>query len=233
MNAIANITITDEIHLLAEAAETIGAVTDEASAQRARTLLADALRLRKSIKAEHEAEKRPHLEAGRQVDAKWGALSDSVVAAEKPINAALTRWVIAEQAKRDAAAAELKRAAAEAAEKARALAAAEAANDDDMFAGADAAAAKQAARVAAITAQEFAADKRVRVADAEGTARSASLRKSWAVEVIDGPALVAHFAGSRALIEEAARIATAQVKAAKGNPSGIPGIRVIETVKVQ
>jgi hypothetical protein len=234
MNTFQNMTVQDEVQLLAEAAESLASVTDEASAQRARALLADALRLRKTIKAEHETEKRPHLEAGRAVDAKWGALSNAVTEAEKPINLALTQWMQAEQARRDALAAEARRIAAEEAAKAAALAAAAEADDgDNLFAGSDALTAEQAARDAAIKAQAAAAESRVRVADAEGNARAASLRKTWSVEVTDGPALVMHYAKSRTLIDEAARIATAAVRAAKGDAAGIPGIRVIETVKVQ
>lgn len=82
------------------------------------------LELRKRAESEHKAEKQPHLDAGRAVDAKYKPLIDIAADAADSLRNALTRYMAAEEAKLRAAEAAQRKAAEEAARKAREAAAA-------------------------------------------------------------------------------------------------------------
>lgn len=83
---------------------------------------AELLRLKKEAETAHETEKRPHLDAGRAVDAKFKPLIGEADAAASTIRAELTRWMNAEDARLQAEA----RAKYEAEQKVIAIARAEA-----------------------------------------------------------------------------------------------------------
>ena len=89
------------------------------------------LDLKKRAEAEHKAEKQPHLDAGRAVDAKYKPLIETAQAAAEKLRAALTVYMTAEEAKLRAIEAEQRRAAEDAARKAREVAAAKGAPEPE------------------------------------------------------------------------------------------------------
>ena len=86
-----------------------------------RTKLLD---LKKRAEAEHKAEKAPHLEAGRAVDAKFKPIIETADDAANALRRVLTSYMAAEEAKLRAAAELERKAAEEAARQAKAAAAA-------------------------------------------------------------------------------------------------------------
>jgi len=194
-------------------AETAGAVRD---------LQADAVKLGKDIEAQRRSEKKPHEDAAKAVDGEFRPVGEAVDKIAAAVKAALTAWMLAEEKRRR----DEELAARKAAEDAR-KAAEEAAKADDPFEAFDAGHDKAKAEAQAAEAAKL-AQSRVRVGAVESGAKAASLRTYWDVTVADGPALVSHFAESPTLIEEARKLAAAQVRAAKGAACGIPGITINE-----
>lgn len=198
-------------------------VTDE-NAPKVRDLIAEAGEIEKKVEARRKAEKQPHLDAGKQIDAAHATLVEPITKARDFLKKRLAKYLQALEDKRRAEAAEAARKAEEARKAAEAAAAKSRA--PDPFAAFDA----QEAQEQAVEAAR-AASAPVNIAGHEAT-RAAGLRSYWLVEVTDGEALVKHFAASPALIEEARKLAAAQVRAAKGAPCGIPGIKITEDKRV-
>jgi len=207
----------DEITSLFERANTFGPIT-EANAGEARDLIGLAKQLAKDIDAKRDEQKRPHLEAGRKIDAEFKPLVEAAKEAPQPVERALLAYIN-----------EQKRLAAEAAEKARRMAQEEArraaALADDPILGEDMAdgakLAEQKAEVAAASVKTVATVK-----GSEGF-RAAGVRKSWKAELTDAAALVAHYARHPDVIAAALKIANADVRTSKG-VYPIPGIKAVE-----
>lgn len=207
----------DEIASLKARIETFGPIT-EANAGEARDLIGLAKKLAKDIDAKRDEEKRPHLEAGRQIDATYKPLVDAANAAPSPLSNALLAYVN-----------EQKRLAAEAAEKARRIAEEEAkraaALADDPILGEDvvdaAKLAQQKAEVAAASVKTVATVK-----GSEGF-RAAGVRKTWKAEVTDAAAMVAHYAKHPDVIAAALKIANADARTSKG-AYNVPGVKFVE-----
>jgi hypothetical protein len=216
-----NISLEDEIEDFKEKCrEWFPVEITDANASRFRDLIALGVDLNKRIEARRKAEKQPHMDAGKAVDDTHKALAEPVTKGADFLKGRLTKFMLAEEAKR--------RAAAEEAERIAALArkAAEAEAQPDEFT-------EFVVQTTEAQAAEAAANAKakVNIASAEGIARSAGLRTFYEVDVTDGPALVAHFASSPHIIEECRKLAAAQVRAAKG-ACGIPGINVREEKRV-
>ena len=205
-----------EIASLKARIETFGPVT-EANAGEARDLIGLAKKLAKDIDAKRDEEKRPHLEAGRQIDATFKPLVDAANAAPAPLSKALMDHIN-----------EQKRLAAEAAEKARRLAEEEAkraaALADDPILGEDvvdaAKLAQQKADVAAASVKTVATVK-----GSEGF-RAAGVRVSYKAEVYNYEALVKYYADHVDVRAAAEKVANAIIRANKGQVA-IPGVNVI------
>jgi len=211
----------DEIDSLKARIETFGPIT-EANAGDARDLIGLAKKLAKDIDAKRDEEKRPHLEAGRQIDATFKPLVDAANAAPAPLSNALLAYVN-----------EQKRLAAEAAEKARRMAEEEARRAaelaDDPILGEDivgaAKLAQQKANVAAASVKTVATVK-----GSEGF-RAAGVRTTYRAKVIDYAALVLHYGHHPDVQAAAEKLANAAIRAAKGSIM-IPGVEVeaVETL---
>lgn len=211
----------DEIASLKARIETFGPVT-EANAGEARDLIGLAKKLAKDIDAKRDEEKRPHLEAGRQIDATYKPLKEAADAAPAPLSKALMDHIN-----------EQKRLAAEAAEKARRIAEEEAkraaALADDPILGEDvvdaAKLAQQKADVAAASVKTVATVK-----GSEGF-RAAGVRTTYRAKVIDYAALVLHYGHHPDVQAAAEKLANAAIRAAKGSIT-IPGVEVeaVETL---
>ena len=206
----------DEIASLKARIETFGPIT-EANAGEARDLIGLAKKLAKDIDAKRDEEKRPHPEAGRQIDATFKPLVDAANAAPAPLSKALMDHIN-----------EQKRLAAEAAEKARRIAEEEAkraaALADDPILGEDvvdaAKLAQQKADVAAASVKTVATVK-----GSEGF-RAAGVRVSYKAEVYNYEALVKYYADHVDVRAAAEKVANAIIRANKGQVA-IPGVNVI------
>jgi hypothetical protein len=192
----------------------------EANAGDARDLIGLAKKLAKDIDAKRDEEKRPHLEAGRTIDATFKPLVDAANAAPAPLSNALLAYVN-----------EQKRLAAEAAEKARRMAEEEARRAaelaDDPILGEDVAdaakLAQQKSEVAAASVKTAATVK-----GSEGF-RAAGVRVSYRAKVTDPLKMVEYFAKHPDVQAAAEKAANALIRSQKGAIS-IPGVEV-ETVE--
>ncbi len=207
----------DEIASLKARIETFPPIT-EANAGEARDLIGLAKKLAKDIDAKRDEEKRPHLEAGRAIDAAYKPLVDAANAAPAPLSNALLAHIN-----------EQKRLAAEAAEKARRLAEEEARRAaelaDDPILGEDMA---DAAKLAEQKAEVAAASVKT-VATVKGSEgfRAAGVRKTLKAKVTDYAALVMHYASHPDMQALAEKIANANIRSMKGGVT-IPGVEIIE-----
>jgi hypothetical protein len=83
-------------------------IADKTTADMAANMRSRLLELGKKVDAERDAKKRPHLEAGRAIDAEYKPIVESATIAANAIRDALTAWMRAEEA-RQRAEAEAKR----------------------------------------------------------------------------------------------------------------------------
>lgn len=209
----------DEIASLKARIEAFGPITD-ANAGEARDLIGLAKKLAKDIDAKRDEEKRPHLEAGRQIDATFKPLVDAANAAPAPLSKALLDH-ISEQKRKAAEAERIAREKAEAeAARARQLA------DDDLMADDAAEAAEAAETEARLVSAE--AKMAGTVKGSEGF-RAAGVRVSYRAKVTDWNALVASMVNHPDVMAAAEKAANAAIRAAKGVIT-IPGVTV-ETVE--
>ena len=81
-------------------------IETQADADKCETLANEFLKLKKIAEAEHTAEKKPHLDAGRAVDAKYKPLIDTAAAVARKLKAAATGYLLARQAEKQRAAAQ-------------------------------------------------------------------------------------------------------------------------------
>jgi hypothetical protein len=209
----------EEIYSLNERAENFGPVSDD-NAGEARDLIGIAKKLAKDIDAKRDEEKRPHLDAGREIDGTYKPLVESAKYACSTLEKSLTEFIVEQKRKAE----EIRRAAeAKAAEedaKAKALA------DDALLGESTAEAAQEAANAAEIaTAKEKMAGN---VKGSEGF-RAAGLRTIRKATVTDQAKLIFHYHSHPDVMEVCLRLANAEIRAAKGAPISIPGIEVVET----
>lgn len=188
------------------------------NAPKFRDLIAMAGEIEKKIEARRKAEKQPHMDAGKAIDTAHAALVSPVSTARDYLKKALGKFMLAEEQRRREEADRARREAEEARKAAEV--------EQDPFVAFDA---KQAETVAKDAAK--AARAPVNVSGVEAS-RAAGLRTYWLIDVSDGAALVQHFASSPHMIEEARKLAAAQVRAAKGGDCGIPGITITEDKRV-
>lgn len=209
----------DEIASLKVRAETFGPIT-EANAGEARDLIGLAKKLAKDIDTKRDEEKRPHLEAGRQIDATYKPLVDDAKAAPAPLERALLAYVNEQKRKAAEAAEAARKAAEEQARRAAMLA-------DDPILGEEV---QDAAKLAEQKAEVAAASVKT-VATVKGSEgfRAAGVRKSYRAKVIDAKTMVMHFAAHPDVIAAAERAANAEARSSKGSAQ-IPGVE-IETVE--
>jgi len=177
------------------------------------TLLDLARKTAKDADTARADEKKPHLDAGKAVDTKWKPVIDAANRIADCCKVALTPWNVAEQRRKEAAAA-LARADAEAEAEARRQAAAEAVSGSiEAREQADQieASAKAAERIAKKAEKE-----------AAGTSR---LRTSYRPEVTDLSAAIKHYwaADKEAFSGLVLELADRDVRAGKRS---IPGITI-------
>lgn len=196
------------------------AVTSPAEAAGLNTLLDLARRTAKDADAARGDEKKPHLDAGKEVDAKWKPVVDAANRIADCCKSALTPWNIAEKKRIDAEAAR-KRAEAEAEAEALRAAKAEAQETSGSLAAAE--------QVAQIEHSLKAANRIAKAAEkvASGTGR---LRRTFWPEVTDLAAAIKHYwaADREAFAALVLDLAARDVRAGK---RALPGITVHEEQK--
>lgn len=189
------------------------AVESAAEAEGLNTLLDLARKTAKDADTARADEKKPHLDAGKAVDAKWKPIIDAAERIANCCKTALTPWNIAEQKRKEAAAA-LARAEAEAEAEARRQAAVEA-ETGSIEAQEQADQFEESAKAAERIAKK--AEKA-----ASGTSR---LRTSYRPEVTDLSAAIKHYWASdkEAFSGLVLDLANRDVRAGKRQ---IPGITI-------
>lgn len=167
----------DDLYELAEGTLSGGAIETPEQAAQIEALKTDIKKAVADAEKARKAEKEPHLEAGRAVDAKWKTLTDKGTLAAKTAATALTPWLQKVQAEKDAEQKRLREEAEAKAEEARKAFQTTAATDLEARAEAEQLA-KEAAKATA------AANKIDRSAT--------GLRTYWTATVTDYGALLAH-----------------------------------------
>ena len=208
----------EEIESLKSRSDAFGEINDE-NAGAARDLIGLAKKLSKDIDAKRKEEKEPHLTAGREIDALYNPLSKDAKASTASVEQALLAFVTEQKRKAEEARREAERKAAEEAARAKAL-------EDDELLKDDAA---EAAQKAEAEAKLVAAESKMAgsVKGSEGF-RAASVRVTRKAEVFDNLKLVQHYALHPDVVLAAVKVANADIRAAKGEPIEIPGVKIIE-----
>lgn len=204
-------------------------VTTE-TAPRMRDFIAGLKKLAKEADEARKAEKKPHDDAAKAVQAAWAPVLDRIDGALKVAEPMLAAYLREEQRKAHEAEMAARRAAEEAERaKAAALADAQAATRESERIEAQARAAELEAARQEAAARAAAVSAPVRVESATGLAKRAGLRTVRKARVTDIARALFHYRAHPeigALIE---RLANADIRAAKGAEIAIPGIEIVET----
>lgn len=215
--------LKEKLALYREGAEAFGPVT-EANAQEYRDHIGYGIRLGKEIDAQREAEKRPHLEAGRAVDAAYKPLLESVETTQKKLKTPLQAFVVERERQAKLAAEEAARKLREA-EEAERKAKEEA--EDDPFLAATAPEIDVAAVAAGAKVAELQVSTASRVSSAAGGFNATSLRTVRKVKVTDWSKLALHYIGNGELRACLEKLANADLRHAKGAEIELPGVDII------
>jgi hypothetical protein len=197
-------------------------IQNERQAEDVARLLDDARKAEKQFDAHRKAEKQPHDDAAKAVDAAWKPVITDAKRIVEIAKAAQTTWLIKlddEKRAREAAARK------EAEEKAAAALKLAQEADGSLAAAKARDAAIEEAKKAEAAAARAAHDKAN--AKGAGMARAVSLRTTWRAEVQDRRALLNHIAKNApndltAFVEEWA------ARAVRGGARELPGVRVYE-----
>ena len=202
------------------------AVTEitEANAQFVRDHVGYGGKLAKEIDATRDDKKRPHLEAGRQIDGAYKPLIEECDRIIKGLKQKLAAFLDAREREAKRVAEEARRKLEEA-ERLAAKAVEE--PEDDPFLAAtaptvDVMAAHVEAKVA--EGQALAAS---RVSSAAGGFAATSLKTKRSAKVTDWSALAAHYINSGDLRATLEKLANADIRHAKGADISIPGVEIV------
>jgi hypothetical protein len=202
------------------------AVTEinEGNAQFVRDHVGYGGKLAKEIDATRDDKKRPHLEAGRQIDGAYKPLIEECDRIIKGLKQKLAAFLDAREREAKRIAEEARRKLEEA-ERLAAKAVEE--PEDDPFLAAtaptvDVIAAHVEAKVA--EGQALAAS---RVSSAAGGFAATSLKTKRSAKVTDWSALAAHYINSGDLRATLERLANADIRHAKGADISIPGVEIV------
>lgn len=206
-----DLSLADEINdAVAQTSEWIGKtkITDKTVADEAANRRARLLDLGKKADKERDEKKRPHLEAGRAIDAEYKPLVEAATSAANAIRDVLTQWMRAEEARQ--------RAEAEAKRKA----------EQERLA------AERAAHLAANPIAEFTEEPPLPLAPVEApkvqaggqAGRKAGLRTVTRYELTDYAAALEHVKNHKDVIAAVEKACFAMAKAG----ATVPGVNKIE-----
>lgn len=217
----AHIAWADHAEELAELAQGMGEIKSEENAVSVGNLKNDATKAKRDTDAARSAAKKPHLDAGRAIDADFKPTIAKLESVISVATALLTPWMQQKEAERKAAEDEARRIAQEADEAAR-RAAAEL-DETDIDAVEDAVRKAAEAR----EAEQDAKATRTASAAVKSDGRSIGLRTSYAHMVADGSALLKHINEVDRAALDAFAAEWARKAVAKGERS-IPGVEITE-----
>lgn len=198
-------------------------IDTEERAEKANDFLAQGRNLHRRIEDVRTAEKKPHLDAGKEVDAAFSLLKDIVESAAKKVKPLMEAFLKEQQRKADEARRAAEKAAREEAEAAEAARrAAEQRNDavGEVEAQRRAEEAEKAAKAAEAPA-------RAKVGSATGMGKTASLRTVRRAVIDNDLMALRHYRHHPEVIALLERLATAEIRS-KDGPNEIPGFNVIE-----
>lgn len=216
-------TLKEKLALYREGAEAFGPVT-EANAQEYRDHIGYGVKLSKEIDTQRESEKKPHLEAGRLVDAAYKPLLETVEATQKKLKVPLQAFVVAREQEARRAADEARRKL----EEAERLAAKQAEPEEDPFLAATAVPVDLGAAVAEAKVAELQFSAASRVSSAAGGFSATSLRTKRSAKVMDWSKLAAHYIANGELRACLQKLADADIRHAKGAAIELPGVEIVE-----
>ena len=183
-------------------------------------------KLAKEIDATRETLKKPHLEAGRQIDGAYKPLVETCDDIVKAMKRKLAAFLDAREREAKRIADEKARALREAEEAARK--AAEPEEDPFLAATADAVMVDVKAAHAEAKTAEMQALAASRVSSAAGGFNATSLRTVRKARVTDWAALAAHYVNNGELRATLERLANADIRHAKGAAIELPGVEIVE-----
>ena len=215
--------LKEKLAIYKEGAEAFGPVT-EANAQEYRDHIGYGVKLTKEIDTQRDVEKRPHLEAGRAVDAAYKPLLETTESVQKRLKAALQAFIVEREREAKRIADEAARKLREAEEAARQAAEPE----EDPFLAATAPVVDVKAAYVEAKVAEGQALAAGRVGSAAGGFNATSLRTKRSAKVTDWHKLAAHYIGNGELRACLQKLADADVRHAKGAPIEIPGVEIVE-----
>lgn len=201
---------------------------NDANAQEMRDHIGYGGKLAKEIDSKRDEEKRPHLEAGRQIDNAYKPLVSECDDVVKAMKRKLAAWMDAREREARAKAEEAARKLREAEEAARK--AQEPEEEDDPFLAATAGATEHDVKATHAEAKTAQAEAMAagRVSSAAGGFKAAGLKTVRKAKVTDWSALAAHYVETfevRLLLE---KLANADIRHAKGAAVQIPGVEIVE-----
>lgn len=203
------------------------AVTEitEANAQFVRDHVGYGGKLAKEIDATRDDKKRPHLEAGRQIDGAYKPLIEECDKIIKGLKQKLAAFLDAREREAKRIAEEARRKLEEA--ERLAAKAVEEPEDDPFLAATAPVVDVKAAHVEAKVAegQALAAS---RVSSAAGGFAATSLKTKRSAKVTDWQALAMHYLNSGDLRATLEKLANADIRHAKGAAIEIPGVEIVE-----
>jgi hypothetical protein len=205
-------------------ADTVKEIT-EANAQFVRDHVGYGGKLAKEIDATRDDKKRPHLEAGRQIDGAYKPLIDECDKIIKGLKQKLAAFLDAREREAKRIAEEARRKLEEA-ERLAAKAVEEPEEDPFLAATAptvDVKAAHVEAKIA--EGQALAAS---RVSSAAGGFAATSLKTKRSAKVTDWRALALHYLGNGEMRATLEKLANADIRHAKGAAIEIPGVEIVE-----
>lgn len=198
---------------------------DDANAQFIRDHIGYGGKLAKEIDAKRDDEKRPHLEAGRVIDATYKPLITECDDVVKVMKRKLAAFLDAREREAKRVADEKARALREAEEAARK---AEAEPEDDPFLAATAPEVDVKAAHAEAKLAEGQALAAGRVSSAAGGFVAAGLKTKRSAKVTDWQKLAMHYLGNADLRATLEKLANADIRHAKGADIAIPGVEIVE-----
>lgn len=215
--------LKEKLALYKAGAEAFGPVTED-NAQEYRDHIGYGVRLAKEIDGQRESEKKPHLDAGRQVDAAYKPLLETVEATQKKLKAPLQSFIVEREreARRIADEARLKLEEAE-----RLAAQQQDEPEDDPFLAATAPAVDVGAAAAEAKLADLQVSAASRVSSAAGGFSATSLKTKRSAKVTDWSALAQHYIANGSLRACLQTLADADIRHAKGAEIAIPGVAIV------
>ena len=205
-----------------------GKIESKEQAQKANDFLSGARQIFKEIEERRKAEKQPFLDAGREIDAAFNRVKETVERAANLVKPLVETFLREQEAKERARKAEegrKARAEAQAAERARK----QAEERNDVMGQQEAEERADAAREAEAEAQKAESAK---LDSATGGGKRTALRTRRYAEITNVNQAMLHYRAHPELTDTLLRLARADIRSAKGKAIKIPGFEIMEERKL-